>query len=294
MLPSLDNYITFGAEVIKYNVEYQKMFCDIAFTIFQRAEEAGEQDLVRACQLFESILLNLRSTVDAYIPMIISVVYPFILPKVAKTISFKVHALEVLVNCILYNTTLTLSIMQQLNFTQTFFDIWMEQLPEFARVHDIRLCVCAFTSLLEIPELEVMYPRFVIGIVGLLEEFPDAMKERERIGKMMKGDEDDLEDGGIEVNLNDDETGQVDELKLELESNGYKLDSDNVDDDESDDYNYGSCGLEEDPYFETVLDSIDLFARVKSVLSVMNPAVQQSIMAGLSQEQAISLQKMLA
>lgn len=309
MLPSLDNYVTFGSEVIKQNVEYQKMFCDISFTIFARASEAGEQDLVRACQLFESILLNLRSTIDSYIPSIVSVVLPFTLGKEAKTASFKVHSIEVILNCILYNPLMALSLLQQSGKTQEFFDAWLDNLADFVRVHDIRLSVCAFSSLLEVPDLEPYYGKFVIGILGLLEEFPEAMVERIRIGKMMKGEgsdidededfdfgdeDDDLEDGGIDVEENGDEDTQtVDQLQSDIAKAGFEIDTDAAGEESDDEYDYGNGGLEEDPFFETVLDSIDIVARVKGVLASLSPGIQAAIAAGLSAEQQASLHKIL-
>jgi hypothetical protein len=66
MLPTLDNYVSFGKDVLASNPDVLRMFLDIAFTVFQ-TEDAGESELVRACQLIESVLLNIHGTVDEVI-----------------------------------------------------------------------------------------------------------------------------------------------------------------------------------------------------------------------------------
>ena len=63
MLPSLDNFVSFGSEVIKARPDYKRMLVDI-YTTSITAEQLGENDRVNGSQLAESILLNLRGSVD--------------------------------------------------------------------------------------------------------------------------------------------------------------------------------------------------------------------------------------
>jgi hypothetical protein len=63
MLPSLDNFVSFGSEVIKARPDYGQMLVDI-YTTSITAEQLGENDRVNGSQLAESILLNLRGSVD--------------------------------------------------------------------------------------------------------------------------------------------------------------------------------------------------------------------------------------
>lgn len=62
MLPSLDNYISFGSQVFAANKEFQNMLFDIIQTIL--TNDSGEADYVRACQLAESMFLNLKDSMD--------------------------------------------------------------------------------------------------------------------------------------------------------------------------------------------------------------------------------------
>jgi hypothetical protein len=63
MLPSLDNYIAYGKEMFARDAQLQGMMVDIITTIFND-EHASEADCIRACQLMESLMLNLPGSVD--------------------------------------------------------------------------------------------------------------------------------------------------------------------------------------------------------------------------------------
>ena len=63
MLPSLDNFISYGAGVFKTRPDYKIMILDI-YTTAMNSEQLGENDRVNACKLIESFFLNLRGEVD--------------------------------------------------------------------------------------------------------------------------------------------------------------------------------------------------------------------------------------
>jgi importin-7 len=66
MLPSLDNYIAYGKNAFIQDVQIQGMITDIISTIFGD-EHSSEADRIRACQLMESLMLNLRGHIDQVI-----------------------------------------------------------------------------------------------------------------------------------------------------------------------------------------------------------------------------------
>ena len=92
MLPSLDNYVSFGSNVIASSPEVLKMFLDVSFTVLQ-SPESGSNELTRGCQLLESLLLNLRGVLDEHVPVIVQVTMHHLTKKI-KTVTFKVHCLE--------------------------------------------------------------------------------------------------------------------------------------------------------------------------------------------------------
>lgn len=63
MLPSLDNFISYGAETIKQRPDYKQMLLDI-YTTAITSDHLGENDRVNGCKLAESMLLNLRGHID--------------------------------------------------------------------------------------------------------------------------------------------------------------------------------------------------------------------------------------
>lgn len=63
MLPSLDNFMSYGKEVFYARADY----CEIILDIYESTmanTQGGENDCVTACKLIESLLLNLRGHVD--------------------------------------------------------------------------------------------------------------------------------------------------------------------------------------------------------------------------------------
>lgn len=63
MLPSLDNFVSFGSDVFKARSDYRQMALDI-YTTSVTSEHLGENDAVNGCKLAESLLLNLRGHID--------------------------------------------------------------------------------------------------------------------------------------------------------------------------------------------------------------------------------------
>lgn len=71
MLPSLDNFVSFGSDVFKARIDYRQMALDI-YTTSVTSEHLGENDAVNGCKLAESLLLNLRGHADEVFPTLCS------------------------------------------------------------------------------------------------------------------------------------------------------------------------------------------------------------------------------
>lgn len=63
MLPSLDNFLSYGSAVVRERADYKLVILDI-YTTAMASTALGEQDRVNANKLIESFLLNLRGAVD--------------------------------------------------------------------------------------------------------------------------------------------------------------------------------------------------------------------------------------
>ena len=63
MLPSLDNFVSFGTDAFRNRADYRQMVLDI-YTTSMSSDQLGENDRVNGCKLAESMLLNLRGHID--------------------------------------------------------------------------------------------------------------------------------------------------------------------------------------------------------------------------------------
>lgn len=63
MLPSLDNFLSYGADVFKARPDYRQNVLDI-YEGAMTNKNLGDSDKINACKLAESVLLNLAGHVD--------------------------------------------------------------------------------------------------------------------------------------------------------------------------------------------------------------------------------------
>lgn len=98
-----------------------------------RSDRLGEADRVCACKLIESVLLNCRGHVDKYVPAFLNLAFTYIFTGSMKTTEFKVHCIEIVINCIYYNPRLTLQLLEENQWTQGFFTLWFNTLDKFSR-----------------------------------------------------------------------------------------------------------------------------------------------------------------
>ena len=63
MIPTLDNFLSYGSDVFKSRADYKNMIVDI-YTSVLNSDSLGENDFINGSKLADSILLNLRGHVD--------------------------------------------------------------------------------------------------------------------------------------------------------------------------------------------------------------------------------------
>ena len=69
MLPSLDNFVSYGTDVFRARPAYRQKALDIYITALS-SDHLGENDRVNGCKLAESLLLNLRGHIDDVSPAV--------------------------------------------------------------------------------------------------------------------------------------------------------------------------------------------------------------------------------
>ncbi|KAG9323012.1 hypothetical protein KVV02_008080 [Mortierella alpina] len=221
MLPSLDNYISYGKEVFSTNENVQHSIYDIIETVM-KSERVGEHDRVQACKLAESLMLNCRGHVDKYVAPILGLVFYYLGPEEGiQSVEFRVQAIEVVMNAIYYNAAVTLRILEENGWTQRFLSVWFANLSKFSRVHDKKLSIFALCSILSVPAeqlpaaLQSGWPQVLNGLLRNFEGLPVAQAKRKEMEKMYNiaadDDEDDSEDDEDYQDSGDDSDEDDDE-----------------------------------------------------------------------------------
>jgi len=187
MLPALDNYVSYGHEMLKQQPEYLEAIFDIIQTIFTN-ERLGAMDRICGCKLAEAVLLNMRGHADKYLNHFIEISMQCLLAD-CEVKTYRVHLMEMVINCIYYNPAATLQVLERHGWTNKFFSLWFSNIENFNRVHDKKLSIVAIVALIELPPDQVPpsiqpgWPMLMSGIVSLFQTLPVAMKHREDISK---------------------------------------------------------------------------------------------------------------
>ncbi|GLB38717.1 putative ARM repeat-containing protein [Lyophyllum shimeji] len=310
MLPSLDNIVSYGGDVIKTRPDYKQMLVDI-YTTSITNDQLGENDRVNGSKLAESILLNLRGSVDDYLQIIIATALDQV--DKAQTTSFRLANLEVLINAVLYNPSAALQLMEAVRpgMARAFFDRWFaaitgeKQLP---RVHDKKLSILALCALLElapgaIPEpLQSGWPGIVGGILTIFKDLPQAIADRKELEEALQEDSDDdelIEEKILNFNEDEEDVWDEDSAYLEMLANeGARLrekqeraavsgeeDSDSEDEE-----------IEEELGYISPLDTVDPYVSFKQALTTFQaqngPAYQAATTALTVEQQTLLMEVM--
>lgn len=277
MLPPLDNYISYGQDVFVQNGQVQHMMFDIIDTVM-KSDRTGEQDRICACKLMESVLLNCRGHVDMSIGHFLNLAFQYIFTGSMKTTEFKVHCIEVVINCLYYNPVITLNLLEENNWTQGFFTLWFNTLSKFSRVHDKKLVIVTISTLLELPmdmipnSLRMGWSQLLTCIINVFQTLPKAMENRENMEKLYGNFDDDFgaEDylsGNEEEELLDEDDDVPDEDNEYLEYLASQ--AQNSHNDFEDFGGEEEDELEEEILFESPLDEIDPYIRFEQVFRNM-------------------------
>ena len=181
MLPALDNFIAYGAEVMVQNPAYIDVLASMVDDIFED-EKVGGMDRICGCKLAESTMLHLRGHIDRHIPKYISLAMGVISSNEVKVKSYRIYLMEMIINAIYYNPIMALRTLETNGWTNKFFSSWFSNIEGLSRVHDKKLSIVAISGLLtlradEVPSsVQQGWPRLLQGVVRLFQTLPAAMK----------------------------------------------------------------------------------------------------------------------
>ncbi|ETW81490.1 hypothetical protein HETIRDRAFT_125032 [Heterobasidion irregulare TC 32-1] len=213
MLPSLDNFVSYGTEMFKARADYRQMILDI-YTTSITNQQLGENDRVNGSKLAEAMLLNLRGHVDDALQSIINTALGQL--DSANSTALRLANLEVLINAVLYNPAAALQLMEQYRagMSREFFDRWFAAInsdSRLPRVHDKKLTIVALSAAMEmdpaaIPEvLRDGWHGIVAGALKVFKELPKAIAGRKALQDALQEEvEDDVSDDYFDLNNEDD------------------------------------------------------------------------------------------
>ncbi|KAJ5938622.1 hypothetical protein N7466_001756 [Penicillium verhagenii] len=277
MLPALDNYVAYGSDMLVQNPAYLGAIVGMVEDIF-RDDKVGGVDRICGCKLAETLMLNLRGHIDQYIPLFIELAMTVIDAGEARTKSYRIHLMEMVINAIYYNPVLSLQVLEAKNWTNKFFSNWFSNIDNFRRVHDKKLSIAAISSLLtmaagDVPvSVQQGWPRLLQGVTRLFQTLPAALKLREEATKesdftldddLDDDDEDNDWDGEIEWNEDEVEEALDDDVAdesaaylefLNQEAQKFGAYGDDYDED-----------MDEESLLETPLDKVEPYGMFKQV-----------------------------
>ncbi|KAG2125248.1 armadillo-type protein [Suillus cothurnatus] len=311
MLPSLDNFVSYGTEVLKARPDYRSKVLDMYCTAMT-SPQLGDNDKINGCKLAESMLLNLHGHVDNQLQDIITIATDHI--DKGETASFRLANLEILVNAVFYNASAVLHFMEAYKpgFSRTFFERWFIAINsdnKLPRVHDKKLSILALCKLLEmeagaIPEgLRDEWPGIVGGALNIFKALPQAIaKSKVLEDQLVEGSDDEDEDETRYLNLEGDDDEDVwdeDSAYLEilakegahLREKSKKTESG---DDESDISEESE--IEEELGFFSPLDNANIYGTFKQALQTFqnqNSALYQAATTMLTVERQTVLMEVV-
>ncbi|KAI0079480.1 ARM repeat-containing protein [Panus rudis PR-1116 ss-1] len=310
MLPSLDNFVSYGTDVFRARPDYRKMILDI-YTTSVTSDNLGENDAVNGCKLIESMLLNLRGHIDDALETIITTAWR--IQGSAQTSALKLANLDVLVNCVLYNPAAALHIIEaiQPGASRTFFNTWFETINRVGglpRVHDKKVTIMAICTLLELDPAAVPdavkdgWPGIVAGALHVFKDLPKAIEERKAMQEMYDDDDDssgDFDDAVLNMNEEDEDVWDQDSAYLEMLANeGARLRERTVKEAAGEDLSETSdeSDILEELGFISPLDNVDPYVTFKQALTTFqmkNPQSYQVATTSLNPEQQTLLMEVM-
>ncbi|HEV7738552.1 MAG TPA: hypothetical protein VGO47_14425 [Chlamydiales bacterium] len=202
MLPSLNNFITFGKDVFQNRPDYRAMAVDI-YTTAMTNEHLGDNDRTNGCKVAESLLLNLPGHLDdvclfcCYLGFLLTLVgstqkLSTIVATALKFLSpqhrrryFHLNNHNVLINCIYYNPSMASQILESHGATNQFFEEWFKIINSsegMPRVHCKKLTIVALCKVLETlpvaapPAVQGAWVHVMVGLLKNLRDLPKALE----------------------------------------------------------------------------------------------------------------------
>jgi len=314
----LDNFISRANERFVSNPAHVQTVYSIIEKVLGETEVA-ERDIVEACKLAESLVLNCIGRID----MVISSLLGLIVNRFRNTPPVKAFCrtelLKQVANCLYYNAQGTLASLEQLGATESIMQTWLQALNDsteveiddtggkasvkthFKGTHDMKVCILGLSSILRVPfaslppSVAAGLPQIISALLALESEFDVANKQREANEAEDDDDDgdDDDEDGILDVDDdldegdNDDDREDIDSVLMklsQLREGGGTWDDLFADEEDED----SDCTSPIDD-----VDEVIFFVEALLALQAANPEQAAGVTAALSPEQQQLMQALI-
>ncbi|KAJ1928986.1 Nonsense-mediated mRNA decay protein 5 [Tieghemiomyces parasiticus] len=310
MLPTLDNFVSYGAREVVANPAILDCMLHFVYTGL-RNERMGQSDRVSACKLAESLMLHCRGQLDAQVPDLVVQAGQLLQATGAITSrTLLVYCLELVLNALYYNPRLTLGALEAHQLTTPYFTRLTSSTDRFQRVHDKKLLILALCAVISLPATDLPttvqagLPTLFDTLLRAFETLPRAQAHRHQMVKeyaedMGDSDDDSLFGGRDEGDFDgeDDEEADVDaedkayldhlarEAKKLSKSNVIASGADGDDDDHVDGVvedltphlgdeidDDDDEDLDEEVLFESPLDQLNVYNEFRTVFNGLKAA----------------------
>ena len=294
MATSLDNYISYGKEYLLSNPQAMSIMVQIIQTVMTD-DDFVESDWVHGCNLMESLMLHCPGKIDQFIPLFLQLTTAKMADKMEDgqlvpglhAVTHNVFHLEVILNALYYNTALTIQELERLGASNLFFKNLLQFHEKFVRVHDKKLVVMAISALMNsniaFEQLPASWQQNWASLLPVfleaLRTLPKAMEDRQKLKEETERDDHSTNDLG---DYDEDEDVDYEDEGSDVEASGRRsYDDFGSNEDWDDDSDWEDADeLEEEIYFETPLDNVDV------------PAIVKSAVLGIAHHQPTSFQRM--
>ena len=197
---SMDNYISRGNEVFLSDPGNVDLVCRMVERVMT-GEESAERDVVEGCKLLESLVLNCKGRIDAYIPPLVGLLVKRFQGEVKKEFC-RTELLKALADCLYYNAELSLRALEEHGATAFMFQTWftaivqskeeeledgskVQEKTHFKGVHDRKVCILGLAAILRVPPaslpstIQAGLGHIVAAVVTLLQDIEVARRRKE-------------------------------------------------------------------------------------------------------------------
>jgi hypothetical protein len=258
LLIPFDNYISRGTETFLAG-PYPQMIFELYQKILMDPKTLPEH-CCDAAKLAEVVLLNCRGRVDNFLAGYLECAVHRLLTK-AKKNSLKVLLLEVVSHGLYYNVAATLQILENKGCTQEVFNIWFQNIKNFARTHDKKVAILGLSALLTVPPaslpniIQAGMRTILQTLVPLMHSLDQQIKEEMERNESSE-EEDDEEDEELADHDQEDDGESLQQLAQQAQQYYSDL-KDTDENDEDDNNNDEDDELEEEEDFTSPIDNVD-------------------------------------